>query len=330
MSKKPLLAALLGLGFTLGISGVLSAAEEKSPSPVPAGAPAQPSAATPAQPPAQPPAAAEKKPVPDPVAVVNGVPIPKSLYDIYAQQWQARMGDSDTPAARKALIDNLVLQELLLQQAQQQHLTEDPQVIQQMEMAKRNVLIAAMQRKILSEKAPNSDIDLTSGRLREPSEEEIKKEYDSRVAAMGKKEYKVRHILVDSEEKAKNLIEQLKKEKGANFSELAKTNSSDSTAAQGGDLDWINLGDMVPPFGQAVSKLEKGKFTEQPVKTDFGWHIIILDDIRDTTPPPLEEVRPQIVQALQQATQQRVLEQQRQILRDYIENLRKNAKVEIK
>ncbi len=303
MSKKPLLAALLGLGFTLGISGALPAAEEKAPAPAqpPTAAPAQPPA-TPAQPPA---AAAEKKPVPDPVAVVNGAPIPKSLYEIYAQQRQTRMGDSDTPAARKALIDNLVLQELLMQQAQQQHLNDDPQVIAQIELMKRSVLANAVLRKVLSDKAP--------------SEEQIKKEYESTVASMGKKEYKARHILVDSEDKAKNLIEQLKKEKGANFSELAKTNSSDSSAAEGGDLGWFTLDAMVPPFGQAVTKLEKGKFTEQPVKTDFGWHIIILDEIRDTTPPPLEEVRPQIAQALQG-----------KIINEYLEKLRKDAKVEIK
>ncbi len=299
MSKKPLLAALLGLTF-VGMSGAILAAEEKAPSQAPAAAPTQPPAAAPAQP-----AAAEKKPLPDPVAVVNGVPISLAVYNVYAQQRQARMGDSDTPAARKAIIDNLVLQELLMQQAQQQHLNDDPQVVAQIELMKRSVLANAVLRKVLSDKAP--------------SEEQIKKEYETTVAAMGKKEYKARHILVDSEDKAKNLIEQIKKEKGANFSELAKANSSDSSAAEGGDLGWFALDAMVPPFGQAMTKLEKGKFTEQPVKTEFGWHIIILDDIRDTTPPPLEEVRPQIMQALQG-----------KIINEYLEKLRKDAKVEIK
>jgi len=291
MSKKPLLAALLGLTF-VGMSGVILAAEEKAPS--------QPPAAAPAQPPA-----AEKKPLPDPVAIVNGVPISLAVYNVYAQQRQARMGDSDTPAARKALIDNLVLQELLMQQAQQQHLNDDPQVVAQIELMKRSVLANAVLRKVLSDKAP--------------SEEQIKKEYETTVIAMGKKEYKARHILVDSEDKARNLIEQIKKEKSANFSDLAKANSSDSSAAEGGDLGWFALDAMVPPFSQAVTKLEKGKFTEQPVKTDFGWHIIILDDIRDTTPPPLEEVRPQIMQALQG-----------KIINEYLEKLRKDAKVEVK
>ena len=317
MSKKPLLAALLGLSFTLGMGDAILADEEKTPSQAPAAAPAQPPAAAPAQPPAaapaqppaaapaQPPAAAEKKPLPDPVAVVNGVPISLAVYNVYAQQRQARMGDSDTPAARKALIDNLVLQELLMQQAQQQHLNDDPQVVAQIELMKRSVLANAVLRKVLSDKAP--------------SEEQVKKEYETTVATMGKKEYKARHILVDSEDKAKNLIEQIKKEKGANFSELAKASSSDSSAAEGGDLGWFTLDTMVPPFGQALSKLEKGKFTEQPIKTDLGWYIIILDDVRNTTPPTLEVLRPSIMQELQ-----------KRIIKEYVEKLRKDAKVEIK
>jgi peptidyl-prolyl cis-trans isomerase C len=307
MLKTIPLAALLGLVLALGMNGAVLAAGETAPGqpPAPAQNPPPAPAQNPPPAPAQnpPPAPAQKAAIPDPVAVVNGVPISRAFYSIYAQQRQSRAGDSNTPEGRKALVDNLVLQELLVQQAQKQHLAEDPQVVLQMEIMKRNVLSNAVLRKLLSEKVP--------------SEEEIKKEYETTIATMGKKEYKAHHILVDSEEKAKKLIEQLKK--GADFSELAKANSSDSSASEGGDLGWFTLDMMVPPFGQAVSKLEKGKFTEQPVKTDFGWHIILLDDIRDTTPPPLEEVRPQIIQALQG-----------RIINDYLEKLRKDAKVEIK
>ncbi len=286
-------AALLGLLAILAVSGAAGAAAEKAPAPAPAPTPA---------PVSQPALAAQPAPLPDPVVVVNGAPVSRALYNVYAQQRQARMGDADSAEAQQALIDYLVQQELLVQQAQQQHLTDDPQVVQQMEVMKRNVLSNAVLRKMLSEKVP--------------SEADIKKEYETTFAPLGNKEYKVRHILVDSEDQAKGLIEQLKK--GGDFGALAKANSSDDSAAEGGELDWFSP-DAMDPFGQAVSKLEKGKFTGQPVKTDLGWHIIMLDDVRNATPPPLEEVRPQIVQALQN-----------QSIKEYLEKLRKDAKVEIK
>jgi peptidyl-prolyl cis-trans isomerase C len=131
------------------------------------------------------------------------------------------------------------------------------------------------------------------------------------------KEYKARHILVDSEDKAKELIKQIKN--GADFSELAKAHSSDSSASKGGELDWFTTDLMVEPFGEAVVKLEKGKFTEEPVKTQFGWHIIILDDVRNAPVPSLEEMQPQITQKLQS-----------RLINEYIDKLRSAAKVEIK
>ncbi|MDQ2695310.1 MAG: peptidyl-prolyl cis-trans isomerase [Pseudomonadota bacterium] len=134
---------------------------------------------------------------------------------------------------------------------------------------------------------------------------------------MGGKEYKARHILVESEDKAKSLIEDLNK--GADFSELAKTNSTDSSAAGGGDLGWFTTDMMVQPFGATVAQLEKGKYTEAPVQTQFGWHVIVLDDVRDVTPPPLEELRPQISQMLQG-----------RMINDYLAKLREKAQVEIK
>lgn len=299
MQKIRSIAAWLSVVSLIGVSGVAGAADEKAQTPTPA-----PAQTAPAQPAPSPSAApAQAAPVPDPVAVVNGVPLSRALYNAYAQQRQARMGDADTPEGRQALIDMLVSHELLLQQAQKQKLLDDPQVAQQIEMMKRNVLFNAVLRKVLADKAP--------------SEADIKKEYDKMIGEMGKKEYKARHILVDSEDKAKSLTEQLKK--GGNFAELAKANSSDGSAAEGGDLGWFTPDMMAPAFGEAVSKLQKGKFTEQPVKTEYGWHIILLEDVRDTTPPPLEEVRPQIMQALQS-----------QIISDYLDQLRKEAKVEIK
>jgi peptidyl-prolyl cis-trans isomerase C len=122
---------------------------------------------------------------------------------------------------------------------------------------------------------------------------------------------------VDSEDKAKDVIAELKK--GGNFAELAKTKSSDSSAANGGDLGWFTPSMMVPPFAEAVAKMEKGKTSEQPVQTPFGWHVILLEDVRDATPPSMDELKPQITQMLQS-----------KMVNDYLEKLKSGAKIEVK
>ena len=278
MLKNKLVFALLSLSFSL--SGLVLA-EDK--------------------PPGQTPAPIE---IPDPVAIVNDVPISKALYQAYARQRRAQLGETNTAEARQSLTDELVIQELLAQEANKQQLTNDPQVAMQIEIMRRNLLASTVVRKLVQE--------------RKPSEEEIKKAYESAVATMDKKEYKARHILVDSEDKAKDVIAELKK--GTDFSELAKSRSSDdSSAVKGGDLDWFTSDTMVEPFGEVVSKLQKGKFTEQPVQTRFGWHVIILDDTRDATPPTLEEMRPEIMQTLQT-----------RMIEKYLETLRAGAKIQIK
>ncbi|HXV40192.1 MAG TPA: peptidylprolyl isomerase, partial [Steroidobacteraceae bacterium] len=127
---------------------------------------------------------------------------------------------------------------------------------------------------------------------KEPTEEELKAEYDARVAEMPKAEYHARHILVDDEAKAKDLIAQI--DKGASFEKLAKENSSDGSAAEGGDLGWFSTGQMVKPFSDAVQQLEVGKYTATPVKSEFGWHVIKLEETRPTTPPPYDAVKAQL------------------------------------
>ena len=239
--------------------------------------------------------------VPDPVAVVNGTPIPKATFDLYAQQLRGQ-AQVDSPEASKALVDQLVLEELLVQQANQQKLAEDPEIQQQLKMIERSLLASTVMRRMLNADAP--------------SEEAIKKEYETAIAAMKGKEYKASHILVDSEDKAKEIIAELKK--GGQFAELAKTHSSDSSAANGGELGWFTPSMMVPPFAQAVAQMEKGKYSEQPVQTPFGWHVILLEDTRDTTPPTLEELKPQITQMLQSRK-----------VNDYLEKLRSGAQVEV-
>ena len=278
---------LLALSSTLLLSGMALAAEDKKAEPAPApAAKAPPASFT----------------IPDPVAVVNGTPIPKAVFDQYAKQLRGK-AKVDSAEASKSLVDQLVMEELLVQEAGKQKLADDPQVKQQMEMVQRNLLASTVVRRMLSANAP--------------SEEAIKKEYDTAVAAMKGKEYKASHILVDSEDKAKEVIAELKK--GGNFTELAKAKSSDSSAANGGDLGWFTPSMMVPPFAEAVAKMEKGKYSEQPVKTDFGWHVILLEDSRDATPPSMDELKPQITQMLQS-----------RMVNDYLEKLKAGAKIEIK
>lgn len=247
-------------------------------------------------------AAPADTPVPDPVAVVNTVPISKDLYQAYAQQRQAQLGNVDTPQAREALTNELVIQELLVQEAKKQNLTEDEQVAMRLKIMERNLLAEAAVRKMLEEQGP--------------TESEIKSAYETSKQAMGQ-EYNARHILVDSKDKAEEIIQEL--EGGAEFAELAKTHSSDSSAAQGGSLGWFTGNMMVPSFSESLSQLEKGSYTKEPVETQFGWHVIQLDDVREATPPTLESLRPELMQRLQG-----------QAINDYLAKLRSDAEVEMK
>lgn len=287
---------LLAFSSALLLAGTALAADEKKPE-------AAPAQAAPAAAPAAPAAAQPVEfTIPDPVAVVNGAPISKATFEQYSQQLRNR-ANTDTPEASKALVDQLVMEELLVQEANKEKLADDPQIKQQLEIVKRSLLASTVVRRMLSENAP--------------SEEAIKKEYETATAAMKGKEYKAAHILVDSEDKAKEVIAELKK--GGDFAELAKTKSSDSSAANGGDLGWFTPSMMVPPFAQAVAKMEKGKFSEEPVQTPFGWHVILLEDTRDATPPSLDELKPQIQQMLQS-----------KMVNDYLEKLKSGAKIEVK
>lgn len=287
---------LLAFSSALLLSGTALAADEKKPE-------AAPAQATPATAPATPVVAqAVEFTIPDPVAVVNDTPISKATFEQYSEQLRNR-AKTDTPEASKALVDQLVMEELLVQEANKQKLADDPQIKQQLEIVKRSLLASTVVRRMLTENAP--------------SEEAIQKEYETATAAMKGKEYKAAHILVDSEDKAKEVIAELKK--GGNFAELAKEKSSDSSAANGGDLGWFTPSMMVPPFAQAVAEMEKDKFSEEPVQTPFGWHVILLEDSRDATPPSLDELKPQIQQMLQS-----------KMVNDYLEKLRSGAKIEVK
>jgi peptidyl-prolyl cis-trans isomerase C len=215
-------------------------------------------------------------------AIVNGKAIPKARVDEFVATL-TQQGRPDTPELRTAVRDELIAREIFVQEAEKKGLTRNADVQRQLESTRQDILIRAVIREHLKT-SPVTDA-------------EVKAEYDKVAKGSGEKEYRPRHILVETEAEAKGIIEQLKK--GAKFEELAKKSKDPGSAANGGDLDWNGPDTFVKPFSEAMVKLEKGKFTEVPIKTDFGWHVIRLDDVRDTQPPPLEQVGPQIRQELE-------------------------------
>ncbi len=234
------------------------------------------------------------------VAIVNGTPITKATFKTLEDEITARAHGQTFP--KEQLLEELIQRELLLQDAQKKHLEQSAEVKERLKMAERSLLSQADLQDYLKAN-PISDAD-------------IKAEYDAQVAKMSGTEYKARHILVKTEEEAKKLIEQLAK--GEKFEELAKKHSLDPSKDEGGDLGWFTEGQMVEPFSKAVVALEKGKYTQTPVQTQFGWHIILREDSRPQVPPPFEAIKEQLRPHLQQKKVQAMLE-----------GLRKNAKVEI-
>jgi peptidyl-prolyl cis-trans isomerase C len=235
------------------------------------------------------------------IATVNGVSVSRARQDFLLQQ-QAQRGMPDNDQTRAMVRDELINREVIAQEAQKSGLAKSPEVQTQLDMARQEVLVGAYIRDWVR-KNPVSDAD-------------IQGEYERARSQAGDKEYRARHILVDTEDQAKSLIAELKK--GGKFDELATKNSKDSGSAQrGGDLDWNVPGTFDKQFSDAMVKLEKGKYTESPVHTRFGYHIIQLDDVRQSKFPALPEVRQRIQQQL---TQNRIDE--------LVKSLRAKAKVE--
>ena len=235
------------------------------------------------------------------VAIVNGKPVSKARMEVLAQQLAAA-GRPVTPEMESQLREEVVAREVFMQEAQKQGLDASDEYKNQLDLARQAIMIRALfdnYRKT----APVTDAD-------------VKAEYDKFVAANGGKEYKARHILVETEDQAKKIIADLKK--GAKFEDLAKKQSKDpGSGANGGDLDWANPSSFVPEFSEAMIKLKPGEMTQEPVKSQFGYHVIRVDEIRQAQLPKLDEVKPQITQQLQQ-----------QKLQKYQEELRAKAKVE--
>src|SRR5574337_635987 len=208
-----------------------------------------------------------------PVATVNGTPIPAAWADALMAEQKAQ-GAPDSEQLRKAVSEELIRREVLAQDARKQGLDKQPNVAAQMDLARQAVLIRA---------------DLQAYIKANPvSDAEVKAEYEKIKANLGDKEYKPRHILVDKEEDAKAII--VKLQNGQKFEDLAKESKDPVSKEKGGELGWSNPGMYVKPFSDAMVKLDKGKFTPQPVKTDFGYHVIMLDDVRPLKAPSFDEI----------------------------------------
>jgi len=206
----------------------------------------------------------------------------KSQFDFLLKERLAA-GQPDSPELRNAIRDELNTRELLVREAKKKGLDKNPDVKTQMDLAAQTVLVRAQ----VSDWAKTNPI----------SDAALRKEYDTIKSQLGDKEYHVRHILVDKEDEAKEIIASL--QKGEKFEKLAERSKDPGSKANGGDLDWNAPANFVKPFSDAMTKLEKGKFTTQPVQTQFGWHVIKLDDVRDAKIPTFDEVKPQLTQRLQ-------------------------------
>ena len=234
------------------------------------------------------------------LAVVNGKPVPSSRADAMIKQMAAQ-GQQDSPQLRAMVKEELVNREILMQEADKLGLSSSPEVKNQMEMARQSIVIRALVADYVK-KNPVSEADM-------------KAEYDKFKAQAGDKEYHARHILVEKEEDAKAIIAKLKS--GAKFEDLAKQSKDTGSAANGGDLDWAPPSAFVKPFSDAMTSLQKGQITETPVQTQFGYHVIRLEDSRAAKVPSFEEVKPQIAESLQQ-----------QKLQAYQQELKKKAKIQ--
>ena len=235
------------------------------------------------------------------VATVNGKAIPASRVDQMVKQVVAQGRATDSPQLREMIKKDLIGREVLIQEADKQGVGARADVKAAIDNARQSIIINAMLADFVK-KNPVKDA-------------EIKAEYDKAKAGAPDKEYHARHILVEKEEDAKAIITKLKG--GAKFDELAKQSKDPGSAAQGGDLGWTDPTRFVPEFSKAMTALQKGGITDTPVKTQYGYHVIKLEDVRPVQIPPLEQVKQQVAEQIQQRK-----------LAEYRDSLMKKAKVQ--
>ncbi len=241
--------------------------------------------------------------IPDPVATIDGKPVAKADYEKFIK-FMASQGQPvpTDPAQIKAIIEDYALQNVLAADAKKAGLDQTDEFKIQKEMIELG---------LLAQKEVMSKIDAIK-----ISDADIKAEYDKQVASINGQEYNASHILVETEDAAKALIEKINK--GLKFEEAAKESKDPGSAAQGGSLGWFTAETMVPEFSNAVKEMKKGEVTQKPVKSQFGYHIIRLDDSREVVKPTLAELKSQIESTLKNTK-----------ARDLVEQIRKDAKIEV-
>lgn len=248
-----------------------------------AGLAALPAHSAPAGAPAAPAKAAAKPAAGAAFVTVNGVAISQSVADTFIQE-QAAQGVPTNDELRDAVKEELVRRAVVAQAASRKGLDKKPDIAARMELARQEVLIRAFIQDYLATNPITDDA--------------LRAEYDRLKSEMTAKEYKSRHILVASEEEAKAVIAKL--DKGEKFEDLAKDSKDPGSKDTGGDLGWSQAGAFVPEFALALTALEKGKYTAAPVKSTFGYHVILLDDSRTAEPPAFDQIKPQLQQHVQQ------------------------------
>lgn len=235
------------------------------------------------------------------LATVNNVAIPQARLDMNIKAI-TQQGQPDSPELRKKIRDELIDLEVIAQEASKKGLDKQPETAQIIEITKQNILRNAFAQDYV--------------KAHPIAEDTLKQEYENqKKTVVGRKEYKVAHILVDSEKEAQSIVAELKKK--ASFEKIAKEKSKDpGSKAQGGQLGWTNPGAFVQPFGEAIVKLNKGQISA-PVQTQFGWHVIKLEDVRDLKIPAFEEIKTNLEKRMQQIG-----------LQEAVKSLRANAKIE--
>jgi peptidyl-prolyl cis-trans isomerase C len=225
------------------------------------------------------------------IATVNGAPIMKSVLDIYGAQRKANQGEGE-PVSDEDILNEVISLELMRQEGVSKGLNTSPTIIATMDQQTRTLLAGAAIRDYVQ----NNPV----------TDEQARQVYEKEIGQPAT-EYNARHILVKTREEADEVIHEL--DKGGDFSALAKEKSTDTSAAQGGELGWFSGAQMVQPFADAVAGLDKGSYTREPVQTQFGWHVILLEDTRESTPPAFEDIKDRLKvlvanQQLQQHIQQ--------------------------
>ena len=238
-----------------------------------------------------------------PVATVDGQPVNRDLYEFYVKGVAGKNAGELTAEQRDQALDNLVRARVIAEQATKDGIAADKDTASMVELARLNVLQNAVSEKYLKDK--------------KPTEQELRAEYETQVGAMPRLEYHARHILVATEQFADKLVTDL--DKGAKFEDLAKRESMDTSKDSGGDLGWFTPDRMVKPFSEAVMALKPGEFTHKPVQTQFGWHVIKLEDTREVAPPPYDSVKQRLEQMVQAKK-----------FKGYVDGLMKTAVVEKK